>query len=154
MLFRGYLLRGLANRFTSPVIWALLPALLFTSLHWSASSSPAINACVLASIAAFALLLTLVVYATGNLGAAFGAHLGNNLTGFLLISHQDSYIRVRRSSSPPSFRTGRARRDCRPGNDAIRPCLDSASDFLSTRPEFRDEYPSEQADQDAETSLR
>jgi membrane protease YdiL (CAAX protease family) len=91
VLFRGYLLRGLANRFKSPFIWALLPGLLFTSMHWSTSSSPAINACVLASIAAFALLLTLLVYATGNLGAAFGAHLGNNLTGFLLISHQQSY---------------------------------------------------------------
>ncbi|TIR99076.1 MAG: CPBP family intramembrane metalloprotease, partial [Mesorhizobium sp.] len=41
--------------------------------------------------AAFALLLTLLVYVTGNLGAAFGAHLGNNLIGFLLISHQQSY---------------------------------------------------------------
>ncbi|MER9299869.1 CPBP family intramembrane metalloprotease [Mesorhizobium sp. M0621] len=91
VLFRGYLLRGLANRFRSPFIWALLPALLFTALHWSPSSSAAINACVLASIAAFALLQTVVVYATGNLGAALGAHLGNNLTGFLLISHQESY---------------------------------------------------------------
>ncbi|TIO06571.1 CPBP family intramembrane glutamic endopeptidase [Mesorhizobium sp.] len=90
-LFRGYLLRGLANRFQNPLIWALLPGLLFTSMHWSPSSTAAINACVLASIAAFALLLTLVVYATGNLGTAFGAHLGNNLTGFLLISHQQSY---------------------------------------------------------------
>jgi len=35
-----------------------------------------------------------------------------------------------------------------------RPDLDSAADFLSTRLEFRDEYPSEQADQDAEASLR
>ncbi len=43
------------------------------------------------AIAAFALLLTLLVYTTGNLGAAFGAHLGNNLTGFLLISHQEGY---------------------------------------------------------------
>ncbi|QKC99382.1 CPBP family intramembrane glutamic endopeptidase [Mesorhizobium sp. NZP2298] len=91
VLFRGYLLRGLANRFRSPLIWALLPGLLFTSLHWSSASSLAINACVLVSIAAFALLLTLVVYVTGNLGAALGAHLGNNLTGFLLISHQESY---------------------------------------------------------------
>jgi membrane protease YdiL (CAAX protease family) len=91
VLFRGYLLRSLASRFKSPFIWALLPGLLFTSLHWSASSTAAINACVLASIAAFALLLTLMVYVTGNLGAAFGAHLGNNLTGFLLISHQESY---------------------------------------------------------------
>lgn len=90
-LFRGYLLRGLASRFGSPLIWAALPGLLFTALHWSSASTLAINACVLVSIAAFALLLTLLVYATGNLGAAFGAHLGNNLTGFLLISHQESY---------------------------------------------------------------
>ncbi len=34
------------------------------------------------------------------------------------------------------------------------PHLDSAADFLSTRREFRDEYPSEQADRDAEASLR
>lgn len=90
-LFRGYLLRGLASRFENPFIWALLPALLFTALHWSTSSTAAINGSVLASIAAFALLLTLLVYITGNLGAGFGAHLGNNLTGFLLISHQESY---------------------------------------------------------------
>lgn len=90
-LFRGYLLRGLASRFENPFIWALLPAMLFTALHWSTSSTAAINASVLASIAAFALLLTLLVYITGNLGAGFGAHLGNNLTGFLLISHQESY---------------------------------------------------------------
>ncbi|WFP77110.1 CPBP family intramembrane glutamic endopeptidase [Mesorhizobium sp. WSM4906] len=90
-LFRGYLLRGLASRFGSPLIWAVLPGLLFTALHWSPASTLAINACVLVSITAFALLLTLLVYVTGNLGAAFGAHLGNNLTGFLLISHQQSY---------------------------------------------------------------
>ena len=73
VLFRGYLLRGLASRFSSPLVWALLPGLLFTSLHWSAGASLAINACVMVSI------------------AAFGAHLGNNLTGFLLISHQEGY---------------------------------------------------------------
>ncbi|TIV76934.1 MAG: CPBP family intramembrane metalloprotease, partial [Mesorhizobium sp.] len=91
MLFRGYLLRGLAYRFRSPLIWAVLPGLLFTSLHWNSASTFAINACVLVSIGAFALLLTLLVYVTGNLGAGFGAHLGNNLTGFLLISHQEGY---------------------------------------------------------------
>jgi membrane protease YdiL (CAAX protease family) len=91
LLFRGYLTRGLAARFRSPLIWGLLPLLAFTALHWSPASSLAINASVLVSIAAFALVLTLTVYATGNLGAAFGAHLGNNLFGFLLISHQENY---------------------------------------------------------------
>ncbi|WP_214477471.1 hypothetical protein, partial [Mesorhizobium sp. dw_380] len=63
---------------------------------------------------------------------------------------------------PPSPRhyTGRRCRQADEGQrqpDAIAVfglSLDSTRDFLSTRPEFRDEYPSEQADQDAETSLR
>ncbi|MBZ9989867.1 CPBP family intramembrane metalloprotease [Mesorhizobium sp. BH1-1-5] len=91
MLFRGYLLRGLAYRFRSPLVWAVLPGLLFTSLHWNSASTSAINASVFISIGIFALLLTLLVYVSGNLGAGFGAHLGNNLTGFLLISHQEGY---------------------------------------------------------------
>jgi membrane protease YdiL (CAAX protease family) len=91
MLFRGYLLRALAYRFKSPLIWAALPGLLFTSLHWNTASTFGINASVFVSIGTFALLLTLLVYVTGNLGAGFGAHLGNNLTGFLLISHQEAY---------------------------------------------------------------
>ena len=91
MLFRGYLLRGLAYRFRNPLVWAVLPGLLFTLLHWNSASTLAINACVMVSIGTFALLLTLLVYVTGNLGAGFGAHLGNNLTGFLLISHQEGY---------------------------------------------------------------
>jgi membrane protease YdiL (CAAX protease family) len=91
LLFRGYLPRGLARRFSSPVVWALLPTAAFTALHWSPANSFAINICIMISIGAFAIVLMLLVYATGNLGAAFGAHLANNLTGFLLISHQESY---------------------------------------------------------------
>jgi uncharacterized protein len=91
MLFRAYLPRGLAKRFRSPIIWGFLPLLTFTSLHWSGGTNPAINAAGLTTIFAFALVLMSLVYATGNLGASFGAHLGNNLFGFLLISHQQSY---------------------------------------------------------------
>ena len=35
LLFRGYLLRGLASRFRSPLVWALLPGIAFTALHWN-----------------------------------------------------------------------------------------------------------------------
>ncbi len=90
ILFRGYLLRGLAARFRSPLVWAVLPALLFTLLHWNAGSVPAMNIGVLVSIGGFAALLVALVYATGNLGAAMGAHLGNNLIGFLFISHENA----------------------------------------------------------------
>ncbi len=47
------------------------------------------NIGVLVSIGGFAALLVVLVYATGNLGAAMGAHLGNNLIGFLFISHEN-----------------------------------------------------------------
>ncbi|MEI5681928.1 MULTISPECIES: CPBP family intramembrane glutamic endopeptidase [unclassified Mesorhizobium] len=91
ILFRGYLLRGLAHRFRSPLVWALLPGLAFVSLHWSPGTSMMVNAVGLASIGLFTVVLTLLVYKTGNLGAAMGAHLGNNLVAFLLVSHQSSF---------------------------------------------------------------
>lgn len=91
LLFRGYLPRGLGKLFRSPIIWGLLPLLVFISLHWSPSANPAMNFAGLTAIGAFAAVLMVLVYVTGNLGAAFGAHLGNNLFGFLLISHQESY---------------------------------------------------------------
>ena len=90
ILFRGYLPRGLAARFRSPLVWGLLPALLFTLLHWNAATAPAMNIGVLVSIGGFAALLVALVYATGNLGASMGAHLGNNLIGFLFLSHENA----------------------------------------------------------------
>ena len=42
---------------------------------------------ILISIAAFAAAATVLVFATGNLGAAMGAHLGLNLFGLLGVSH-------------------------------------------------------------------
>jgi len=91
MLFRGYLMRGLAARFASPLVWFVLPVAVFTVLHWGASANPAVHLAGLLSIGAFALVLAATVWLTGNLGAAFGAHLANNLFGFVLISHQETY---------------------------------------------------------------
>ena len=101
LLFRGYLQRGLAYRFRSPLVWAVLPTLVFTALHWNPASVLGMNIGVLISIGAFAALLALLVYATGNLGAAMGAHLGNNLVGFLLISHDDTLGGLALFRAPP-----------------------------------------------------
>lgn len=90
LLFRGYLQRGLASRFRSRVAWAVLPTIVFTALHWSPAASIGMNTGIVVSIAAFAALLALLVYVTGNLGAAMGAHLGNNLVGFALVSHDET----------------------------------------------------------------
>ena len=56
---------------------------------------------VIISIGGFAVLLALLVYMTGNLGAAMGAHLGNNVVGFLLISHESTLGSLALFRSPP-----------------------------------------------------
>ena len=43
LLFRGYLQRGLAYRFRSPLVWAVLPTLVFTALHWNPASVLGMN---------------------------------------------------------------------------------------------------------------
>ncbi len=101
LLFRGYLQRGLAYRFRSPWIWAVLPTIVFTALHWNPGAVLGMNIGVAISIGAFAALLALLVYATGNLGAAMGAHFGNNIVGFLLISHDDTLGGLALFRAPP-----------------------------------------------------
>lgn len=91
LLFRGYLMRGLANRFRSPWIWALIPGLLFLALHFTPQMDVLDVLLLVASIGALTVALTIVVYVTGNLGAAFGMHMANNLFAFLLIGHQSDF---------------------------------------------------------------
>ncbi len=87
LMFRGYLTQSLAARFKSPLIWALIPIALFTILHWDAQSEPSMKGAMLLSIGAFAVLATVLVVRTGNLGAGVGVHLGLNSFGILIVSH-------------------------------------------------------------------
>lgn len=87
LAFRGYLMQSLAARFRSPLVWAVVPGLLFTVAHWNAESLPSMNSSMLVTIAAFAAVAALLVYATGDLGAAIGTHLGMNLFSILIVSH-------------------------------------------------------------------
>ncbi len=78
-VFRGYLLQQLRARSRSPLVWAVLPALIFGALHFDPgrfglvnASAYVINAATMGTLAAF------VTMRTGNLGAAIGLHFGNN----------------------------------------------------------------------------
>ena len=77
--FRGYLLQQLRARFRSPLIWAVLPALVFGALHFDPvtygllnATAYVVNAATMGTLAAF------VTMRTGNLGAAIGLHFANN----------------------------------------------------------------------------
>lgn len=86
LAFRGYLQQALAHQFRSPLIWAAVPALLFTLLHLSSELSVAMNGAVLVQIAAFAAVMALLVVRTGSLAASMGAHFGNNVLAILVLS--------------------------------------------------------------------
>ena len=91
ILFRGYLMRNLASRFRSPWVWAVLPAIAFVAMHCSPDMTMADLILVVLSIGSLTVALVLLAYLTGNLGAAFGIHFGNNLFAFLLVAHQDEF---------------------------------------------------------------
>jgi membrane protease YdiL (CAAX protease family) len=77
--FRGYLLQQLRARFRSPLVWAVLPALVFGALHFDPRTYGFVNASAyVANAAAMGTLAAFVTMRTGNLGAAIGLHFGNN----------------------------------------------------------------------------
>ncbi|MBS7706395.1 CPBP family intramembrane metalloprotease [Chelatococcus asaccharovorans] len=88
VLFRGYIMQILGARFTSPWIWAGIPSLIFTLLHWDPEATGWMNLALLVNIAAFAAVTVIAVALTGDLGAAMGMHFGTNLFAFLIVSHQ------------------------------------------------------------------
>lgn len=112
LLFRGYFMQLLARRFRSPAIWAGLPTILFTLLHWYPEATPAMNAAVLVTIGAFAASAAFLVVHTGNLGAAVGVHWGNNILALLLFSADDELDSVAflstRAIGDPSWTTNEA----------------------------------------------
>lgn len=91
LVFRGYVMQTLAARFRSPLVWAGLPTVVFVLLHWDPAATGGANAIILGSVAILALGATLLVHATGNLGASMGLHFGNNLMAVLFVSSETRY---------------------------------------------------------------
>ena len=86
LLFRGYLQQQLAARFASPLIWAVLPSLVFGALHFAPSEAGG-NAWLVAGAAGlFGLLAADLTARTGSLGAAWGFHFANNVVALLIVA--------------------------------------------------------------------
>lgn len=88
LTFRGYLLQSLAARYRSWLVWAVIPAVLFSLLHWNPGLNAWGNLAGMFDVACFATVATLLVYRTGDLGAAMGLHFANNAFVILIASQQ------------------------------------------------------------------
>jgi hypothetical protein len=90
LLFRGYLTQQLAARFRSPLLWFVLPALVFGLFHFDpATGGPNAWLMVLAATA-FGLIATDLTRRTGSLGAAWGFHFANNFAAIALLATDDT----------------------------------------------------------------
>ncbi len=88
LLFRGYLQQQLAARFASPVVWAVLPALIFGLLHFDPASAGGNVWLVVGSAALFGLMAADLTARSGSIGAAWGFHLANNMFALTVIATQ------------------------------------------------------------------
>lgn len=88
LIFRGYLQSQLAARFSAPVIWILVPSLLFGALHY-APNIYGDNALLVALWAfLFGIFAADLTARAGNLGPAVALHFVNNVFGILIVGLQ------------------------------------------------------------------
>jgi membrane protease YdiL (CAAX protease family) len=105
LVFRGYILQGLAARFRSPLIWFVLPAVVFGFAHFDPRSAPLERWGVIAAVILVGLVAADLTRRTGALGAAWGLHFANNAIGLLVIATEG------RMQGLALFRTPRAETD-------------------------------------------
>jgi membrane protease YdiL (CAAX protease family) len=88
MLFRGYLQQQLAARFTSPLVWMLLPSVLFGAAHYDPTTAGDTALQVAIAAGLFGLMAADLTRLTGNIGAAWGMHFANNCMALLGVAVQ------------------------------------------------------------------
>jgi len=86
ILFRGYIQQSLAARFSSPLIWMILPSVLFALGHYLPADAGE-NAVPIALWAGvFGCLMADLTARAGTLGPAIAVHFFNNIIALLLVS--------------------------------------------------------------------
>ncbi|KKK70817.1 hypothetical protein LCGC14_2920180, partial [marine sediment metagenome] len=88
LLFRGYLMQQLAARFRHPVIWLLIPALIFGAAHYDPTSAGPNTWLLVGSATLFGLIAADLTVVSGSLGAAWGVHFANNVVAILVLATQ------------------------------------------------------------------
>ncbi|SFJ77665.1 CPBP family intramembrane glutamic endopeptidase [Jannaschia pohangensis] len=88
LAFRGYLQTQLAARFRSPIVWMVLPSVLFGALHFQPGQFGANTFYVVGIITVVGLIAADLTRVTGGLGAAWGLHFANNCAGLLIVGSE------------------------------------------------------------------
>lgn len=89
IVFRGYVQQQLAARFRSPLVWMVLPSVLFALGHYLPDTAGE-NALMIAVWAGvFGIMMADLTARAGTLGPAIAVHLWNNVSAILIVSLPD-----------------------------------------------------------------
>lgn len=89
IVFRGYVQQQLAARFRSPLVWMVLPSVLFALGHYLPDTTGE-NALMIAVWAGvFGIMMADLTARAGTLGPAIAVHLWNNVSAILIVSLPD-----------------------------------------------------------------
>lgn len=91
LFFRGYLMQRLAARFRSPLIWGVLPSLLFGGAHFFNGATLEHALYYVASTALFGVTAAVTVWRTGDLSIAIAYHFATNIAAFLYAGSDDMF---------------------------------------------------------------
>jgi membrane protease YdiL (CAAX protease family) len=88
MIFRGYLQQQCASISESPWAWMILPSLMFGGLHFWNGNGAAEGTIWAIWATALGIACADLTARTGNLGAAIGLHMANNVFALLVVGVQ------------------------------------------------------------------
>jgi len=90
IFFRGYLQQQLAARFSSPLVWMVLPSVLFAIGHYQPSEAGGNAVMITVWAGVFGLLMADLTARAGTIGPALAVHFVNNVTALLITSLPDT----------------------------------------------------------------
>lgn len=90
IFFRGYLQQQLGARFSSPLVWMVLPSILFGILHYQPAEAGENAVMIVVWATLFGVLMADLTARAGSIGPALAVHFLNNVTALLITSLPDS----------------------------------------------------------------
>ena len=90
ILFRGYLQQQLAARFRSPLIWLLVPSVLFGLGHYMPQEAGENATLIMIWSVIFGVLMADLTARAGTLAPAIAVHFVNNVVALLIVAMPDS----------------------------------------------------------------
>ena len=90
IVFRGYLQQQLGARFRSPLVWMVLPSVLFALGHYQPGEAGENAVMITVWAFVFGMFMADLTARSGTIGPAIAVHFVNNVTALLITSLPDS----------------------------------------------------------------